>query len=598
MAAVRSWREARGAERLPHVLRDYALLADGERGVLVGPRGDFAWMCFPQWHGDAIFSSLLGGGGMYAVTPEGRYVWGGYYEPGTLIWRSRWAVDDAVVECREALALPATPDRAVVLRRVEAIRGTAEVLVQLNPRADFGRSPAAHVRRGDDASWRLRLGGCHACWKAGPGVRTGSDGRGGPALRLALALQEGERHDLVLVVATGEVEEVPDAGRAWEATEAEWQARVPNLDLAIGARDARHAYAVLAGLTSSSGGMVASATTSLPERYLQGRNYDYRFAWVRDQCYAGQAVAAWGPHRVLDAAVDFVARRVLADGRRLRPAYTVTGGPVPGPQALDLPGYPGGADVVGNAAGDQFQLDAFGETLLLLAAAARWDRLDRDASRAAEVAAHAIEQRWREPDAGIWELERRRWTHSRLVCAAGLRAIAQQWPAGPQAARWLALADEIVADTSARALHAGGRWQRADDDPRLDASLLVAGIRGAVPAADPRTVETLRACLAELTHDGYAYRYRPDERALGEAEGSFLLCGFLVSLALWQQGDGEGAGRWFERTRTACGPPGLLSEEFDVGQRQLRGNLPQGFVHALLLECAVRQDRCCSGGRG
>ena len=96
---------------------------------------------------------------------------------------------------------------------------------------------------------------------------------------------------------------------------------------------------------------------------------------------------------------------------------------------------------------------------------------------------------------------------------------------------------------------------------------------------------------AELTQDGYVYRFRQDSRPLGAAEGAFLLCGFLLSLALLQRGDVTQAARWFERTRAACGPPGLLSEEFDVRQRQLRGNLPQAFVHAELLECAVAQDR-------
>jgi GH15 family glucan-1,4-alpha-glucosidase len=533
---------------------------------------------------------------MYAVTPEGRYVWGGYYEPGTLIWRSRWIAEHAVIECREALALPTTPDRAVILRRIEAIRGTARVVVQLNPRSDFGRRPARALTRGGDGNWRLQLDGCRACWSAGPGVRTRSDGRGGQALGLALTLPEGQRHDLVLVVARSDADEVQDAGRAWEATEAEWRSRVPELDLGVAKRDAQHSYAVLTGLTSDGGGMVASATTSLPERYLQGRNYDYRYVWIRDQCYAGEAAAALGPDRLLDGAVRFVAQRLLADGPDLKPAYTVAGRPVPRPRALHLPGYPGGSDIIGNAASDQFQLDAFGEALLLFSAAAGWDRLDSDAWQAAEIAASAIEQRWREPDAGIWELEGRRWTHSRLVCAAGLRAISRHCPAGEGATRWLALADTITADASSRALHPSGRWQRADGDERVDASLLVAGIRGAVPATDPRTSLTLRACLDELTEDGFAYRYRPDERPLGEAEGSFLLCGFLVSLALLQQGDVEGAARWFERNRGAGGPPGLLAEEFDVGQRQLRGNLPQAFVHALLLECAVRQDRSRAAG--
>jgi GH15 family glucan-1,4-alpha-glucosidase len=155
------------------------------------------------------------------------------------------------------------------------------------------------------------------------------------------------------------------------------------------------------------------------------------------------------------------------------------------------------------------------------------------------------------------------------------------------ARRWLALADAITADASARMLHPSGRWQRSPGDERLDASLLLPGLRGAIPADDPRTVSTLDAYVRELTDDGFAYRYRPDERPLGEAEGAFLLCGFVLSLALAQQGDAVSAARWFERNRTACGPPGLLSEEFDVEQRQLRGNLPQAFVHALLLECAA-----------
>ena len=116
-----------------------------------------------------------------------------------------------------------------------------------------------------------------------------------------------------------------------------------------------------------------------------------------------------------------------------------------------------------------------------------------------------------------------------------------------------------------------------------------AAIRGAIPVDDPRSVATLRAVEDELTCDGYAYRYRPDERPLGETEGAFLLCGFFLALAYAQRGDAVSSARWFERNRAACGPPGLLSEEFDVMQRQLRGNLPQAFVHALLLESALAQ---------
>jgi GH15 family glucan-1,4-alpha-glucosidase len=119
----------------------------------------------------------------------------------------------------------------------------------------------------------------------------------------------------------------------------------------------------------------------------------------------------------------------------------------------------------------------------------------------------------------------------------------------------------------------------------MDAALLLPPVRGATAADDSRT---LHAYLTELTQDGYGYRFRHDERPLGAAEGAFVLCGFIVALALHQQGHEVEATRWFERNRAACGSPGLYSEEYDVAERQLRGNLPQAFVHALLLECAVR----------
>ncbi|MER6795230.1 glycoside hydrolase family 15 protein, partial [Amycolatopsis mediterranei] len=122
----------------------------------------------------------------------------------------------------------------------------------------------------------------------------------------------------------------------------------------------------------------------------------------------------------------------------------------------------------------------------------------------------------------------------------------------------------------------------------VDTALLLPPVRGALPADDPRTLATLEAVRTELTQDGYVYRFSPDHRPLGDAEGAFLLCGFVMALAEWQQGHQVAAFRWFERNRAACGPPGLLAEEYDVRQRQLRGNLPQAFVHGLLLETAQR----------
>src|SRR3954463_4209648 len=121
---------------VPHVLREYALVADGERGALIGPQGEIAWLCFPRWEDPALFAGLIGGAGVYTVPPRSRHVWGGYYEPRTLIWRSRWVTNSAIVECREALALPARPDRAVLLRQIQVLEGRERVVVELDLRGD------------------------------------------------------------------------------------------------------------------------------------------------------------------------------------------------------------------------------------------------------------------------------------------------------------------------------------------------------------------------------------------------------------------------------------------------------------------------------
>ena len=569
----------------PQVLREYALLADGERGTLVGPRGEFVWMCAPRWNSPAIFSSLIGGGGVYAVTPADRpFVWGGYYEDRSLIWHSRWVTRDHIIESEEALAFPGDPHRAVILRRIHATDGhQARVDVVLDPQAGFGTKNVRQLSC-SDGIWTGRCGDLYLRWTGAGEATRRRDG----SLRFTLSVASGRHHDLVLEVTDQPIDEPPlDPEMAWEGTREEWRQQVPQLPDSIATRDAEHAYAVLRGLTSGGGGMVAGATMALPERAEAGRNYDYRYAWIRDQCYAGQAVAACGAYPLLDDAVRFVSDRLLADGPDLKPAYTVVGGAVPDERQLDLRGYPGGSDKVGNWVNRQFQLDAFGESLLLFSAAAGQDRLDSKRWQAVESAVAAIEQRWQQPDAGIWEIDNEHWAHSRLTCAAGLRAIAAHAPAS-QGSQWASLAETILADADRDCLHPSGRWQRAPGDDRVDAALLLPGIRGAVPADDPRTLATLEAVCAELGQQGYVYRFRHDERRLGQAEGAFLLCGFLTALAMHQQGREVEANRWFERNRAACGPPGLFAEEYDVRQRQLRGNLPQAFVHALLLETSHR----------
>jgi len=590
---------------LPRVLREYSFIADGERGGLIGPDGAIVWLCAPRWDSPAVFSALLGGRGGYAITPaDPWHVWGGHYEPGSLIWRSRW-VGAGVAECREALAMPADPHRVVVLRRAEAPEGDARLRVTLDIAAGFG-----HGRMRD----LTRSGGVWAGRSGGTAGRSGGQGAvyfrwsgaararpdGGGRLALAVTVPTGQHRDFVLELSDRPLNcPPPDPAAAWQATEEAWALAVPGCDDLVASRDASHAYAVLRGLTSGSGGMVAAATTSLPERLDGVRNYDYRYAWIRDQCYAGLAMAAHGACDQLATSVRFISERLLADGPDLCPAYTAGGRRIPAERAVRLRGYPGSTVRAGNRVSGQFQLDALGEVLQLLAEAARLDLLDADGWRAAEVAAAAIERRWRRPDAGVWELHDARWTQSRLACVAGLRAIAAQagLAGARKTARWSGLADAILAGQDA-AVHPSGRWQRAAGDERVDAALLLPVVRGAVPPADPRSLATITAVARELSDDGFVYRFRHDDRPLHEAEGAFLLCGFWMALTAHICGDDVAAAHWFERSRSACGPAGLYTEEYDVRQRQLRGNLPQAFVHAAMLECAVRLSARRGGAPG
>jgi GH15 family glucan-1,4-alpha-glucosidase len=580
----------------PRVLREYALIADGERGALIGPDGTIDWLCVPRWDSPAVFAQLLGGSGRYTVTPaDPRHVWGGYYENGTLIWHSRWT-GSGVAECREALAMPAGRDRCVILRRIEAVDGPAKIRVELAVSAGYGQSAARGVSM-QDGIWSGRCGTIRFRWTGAERARLSDDG----TLSLAITVPPGGRHDLVLELSGKTIEgQPPDPDGAWQATEDAWSQIVPDCQDLIAVRDARHAYAVLRGLTSASGAMVAAATTSLPERLEGSRNYDYRFAWIRDQCYSGLAIAAHGPHCLLEGTVRFLTERVLADGPKLEPAYTVAGERIPDEHTLPLPGYPGGVAVAGNRVRKQFQLDGLGEVLEVMAAAARLDLLASQNWRAVEAVVAAIGQRWQEADAGLWELDDHRWAHSRLACVAGLRSVAAVAAGTPggygyrQAAGWSALADKILASLS-DCVHPEGRWQRSPADERVDAALLLPMIRGAVPADDPRSQATLAAVREQLADDGYLYRFRHDSRPLHKAEGAFLLSGFWMARALAMTGEPVSAARWFERNRASCGPAGLYTEEYDVGQRQLRGNLPQAFVHAAMLECAVTLPREAGG---
>ena len=441
-----------------------------------------------------------------------------------MIWRSRWITDTGIIECREALAFPGDPHRVVAAapdqRRATATPGSRSSWTRA---AGFGRQPLDELHRDDDGVWTGRVGELYLRW-------TGAATPGARRPRRQQLRHRGHRagathHDLVLETQRPAAARraAPTPTAAWRATETAWhETRARAADTIARARDARARYAVLRGLTSAGGGMVAAATTSLPERAEAGRNYDYRYVWIRDQCYAGQAVAAAG------AAPAARRRRPLrrrtgcsthGDRARARLHHHRRPGARPAPpRPARLPGRLRHRRQLGQPAVPARRLRRG-------AAAVRRRRPRTTGStpstgRPPRPPPTAIEQplaRTRRRDLGARrpaldalpaDLRRRAARHRRRRSPRRRRrAAGSRWPTPSSPT------------PPADCLHPDGRWQRAPDDPGVDAALLLPALRGALPADDPRTLATYRAVHEQLGEDGYAYRFRHDDRPLANAEG-------------------------------------------------------------------------------
>ena len=320
--------EQRGS--FPHELRDYALLADGQRGILADPDGELAWMCFPTWSDPAVLASLLGSRGSYRIQPNGRYVPGGSYEDGTLIWRQRWVTDSGVIECRQALAYPGRPDRVVILRRVSVLEGDARLSAFVALAGDYGRRPGGSWHRvGQGSEWETSVNGIHARW-TGALDAVPVENADGPAVRFDFRLGRGDNHDFVLELQRTpfQAHDTVEADDLWRQTAKSWAESIPQCSEIPAGRDVRQSFATLRGLTDAEGATVAAVTTALPERAEAGRNYDYRYGWIRDICYSGHAGAAvQGGETVLDDAVRWACARILEHGPSTAPAYKGDGEP-------------------------------------------------------------------------------------------------------------------------------------------------------------------------------------------------------------------------------------------------------------------------------
>jgi GH15 family glucan-1,4-alpha-glucosidase len=622
----RSTTPRHGGSSFPPIA-EYAFLSDCETVALVAPSGAVEWLCLPRVDSPSVFGALLDrDAGSFRFGPDGLSVpTARRYLPGTMVMETSWGTGAGWIIVRDVLLIgnwhhaedrSHTHRRAptdydadhVLLRTVRCVNGEVQLLLDCEPKFDYGRDPA---------TWRYTGEGYHE------GTAISSDGKVELKLTTDLRLGfEGSRAVARHLMKEGEVvyaalswsehaapQDIDEAYDRLVWTAHHWQhwlqrGSFPDHPWRVALE---RSALTLKGLTyAPSGALLAAATTSLPETPQGERNWDYRYSWIRDSTFMLWALLSLGFEWEANDFFYFIAD-VAAGEEKLQVMYGLDGERELHEYTLDhLEGYERARPVrVGNAAYEQQQHDVWGALLdsVYLHTRSRDsldDRVWRILSRQVEEAiAH-----WREPDRGIWEVrgEPQHFTSSKMFCwvacdrGARLAQLREDWE---RADRWRAAADEIHADICAHGVDERGAFTQSYGSKALDASLLLIPLMRFLPPDDPRVRATVFAIADELTEQGLVLRYRTEETddGLQGREGSFLICSFWLVSALTEIGELDRARTLCERLLSYASPLGLYAEEIDPDTGRHLGNFPQAFTHLALINAVmhvIRADEALS----
>ncbi|GAA2855479.1 glycoside hydrolase family 15 protein [Paenarthrobacter ilicis] len=582
-------------------IEDYALIGDLNTAALVGRDGSIDWMCLPRFDSPACFAALLDSpdAGRWLIspagTPDGGMSTRRRYKEDTLILETEWEVDGGSVRVIDFM--PVRDDAVDLVRIVEGVSGEVAMQMELVLRFDYGRV-VPWVRHGPHGI--SAVAGPDSAYLTTPVTLEGRDKR----TYSNFTVRAGERVPFVLRWAPSHEREPRriDPFRALGTTASFWLEWIGRSEMAGKYKEpVERSLITLKALTyAPTGGIVAAATTSLPEQIGGPRNWDYRYCWLRDATLTLQSLLAAGYTEEASAWREWLLRAIAGDPSELQIVYSVDGARrLPETDIPWLSGYEGSAPVrTGNAAAPQLQLDVWGEVLDGLS-------LTRAASPAGTVdnswdiqiaLMEYLEGAWDKPDNGLWEMRgpRQHFTHSKVMAWVAadrmVKGVRSSGLPGPHD-RWAALRSEIHADVMTKGFdQERNTFVQAYGSKELDASLLLIPRVGFLPHRHPRVEGMVEAIQRDLTEDGFVLRYRTESGhdGLPGDEGVFLACSFWLVDALLGIGRAEESTDLFERLLTLRNDVGLLSEEWDPTVGRQLGNTPQAFSHFPLIHSAMQ----------
>ncbi len=589
------------------------MIGDLRTAALVATDGSIDWFCAGRFDSPSVFARILDleKGGSWDLAPvDGGARAHQFYFPDSNILITRFLTDEGMVEVHDFMPVLKPHDdahRQRIVRRVQGVRGDLRVLMRMAARPDYGRERPT-LREAD--------GGLII---ESPSVRLGLSATvpveiNGDDVVAELHLTEGDSALFVLEVLDGDDALVPceagDVDALFQGTNAFWQGWIGQSSYKGRWRETvnRSALTLKMLCHEPSGGIVASVTTSLPERIGGSRNWDYRFVWVRDAGFSLYALLRLGFLEEAAAFIRWLSERLGEQDDSssdelgpLRVLYDLDG-KIPDEEIeLDhLAGYAGSRPVrVGNAASGQLQLDIYGDLIDSIYLFNKYGPgISYDAWQDLTKLVDWLTKNWDRPDAGMWESrgEPRKHTTSRIMewvaVERAIRVARQRGLPGDLTA-WSRVRDEIYASVMEECWDAERQtFTQTEGSDAVDAGLLLLPQVKFVAPLDPRFTSTLKVIEERLVTDTLVFRYDVDDAPDGVsgAEGTFSLCSFWYVEALTRVGRTADARLALEKMMTYANHVGLFAEQIGLNGEQL-GNFPQAFTHLALISAAHNLDR-------